>query len=68
MGNVIVSVDVKCKVCGVNDKTDPQKRPPREGSQYHRNLKFQTMEIDEDEWVWRFLIGTWIMYYGIDFD
>jgi hypothetical protein len=66
MANLVATVDMKYKVCGVNDKTDLQNRPKRESSQYFTNMKFQTQEIDEDEWMWRCIIAWIVLCWGTD--
>ena len=52
--NVRSYVDLNCLVCEINDKSDPNARPPFEGKQRHDKHKCRTETISLTEWNWRF--------------
>lgn len=64
MANVKSRIDLKCRVCIINDMTDPHKRGPLEGKQHFDMHKCETDTIDENEWRWRFETAVAILCSG----
>ena len=65
MPNVRTYIELNCRVCQANDKSDPNTRPGLEkGKQYHDIHKCRTAVIDENEWRWRFQTARAILCSG----
>jgi hypothetical protein len=67
MANVKARIDLKCMVCIINDKSDPDTRPPREGKQNFDMHKCETDVISEAEWTWRFATAKAVLCNGVGY-
>jgi len=54
-------VNLNCLVSEINDKTDPHKRPPKEGRQWRDKQHLITPEVDIEEWELRLEIIRWVL-------
>jgi len=64
MANVKARIDLKCRVCIINDMTDPDRRGPLEGKQNFDMHKCETRVISEEEWAWRFATAKAVLCNG----
>lgn len=53
MANVKVIIDTRALTIQLNDKSDPQNRGPREGSQRSQKVRTIIHEVDANEARWR---------------
>jgi len=66
--NVRTYVDLNCRVCEVNDKSDPDARPGLEkGKQRHDKHECRTDTISLTEWNWRFTTAKAILCQGVGY-
>lgn len=64
MANVEASVSLQCRVSEIQDKTDPNIRPPKEGRQWNEQWDCKTGTIDKNDWDWRFATAKAILCSG----
>jgi len=64
MANVRASVSLQCRVSEIQDKTDPNIRPPEEGKQWNEQWDCRTAIIDKNEWDWRIATAKAILCEG----
>ena len=50
VNNVKAKVVINAQMCEVNDKSDPQKRPPTEGNQWKEKTVILSPSISISEW------------------
>jgi hypothetical protein len=50
MANVRARIKIVSRVSVINDKTDPQNRPPTEGDQWGEKEEFVTKVMTVEEW------------------
>lgn len=62
--NVKSRISLQCRVCQINDMTDPNKRGPKEGKQWHNQWDCETDTIDINEWNWRYATAKAILCVG----